>query len=134
MSDIKVSPKHGLNPCIPVCMFCKEPKNEVALLGKLKDDVEAPKYAILDYEPCDECRKMWDKGIALIRVQTTPPEDNMPPITNREGIDFYTDGQCLVITQDAMKRMSGKELPLGTATFVSDEVFDNLVSNISNEN
>lgn len=34
MSSIKVSPKYGVNPTIPVCFFCGKPKNEIALMGE----------------------------------------------------------------------------------------------------
>ena len=30
-AGIKLSPKHGLNPTIPVCFWCGEERNEVAL-------------------------------------------------------------------------------------------------------
>lgn len=48
---IKFSPKHGLNPTIPVCFFCGQQKNEIAFMGRLAGDAEAPRNLILDYEP-----------------------------------------------------------------------------------
>lgn len=61
---IKFSPKHGLNPTIPVCFFCGQQKNEIAFMGRLAGDAEAPRNLILDYEPCDHCSDM----------QMTPPQ------------------------------------------------------------
>lgn len=57
--SIRISEKHGANPTIPICFFCGEDKNEVALLGKLSGDKEAPMRMWIngDYEPCDECKK-----------------------------------------------------------------------------
>ena len=60
--DILLSPKHGLNPTIPICFWCGEEKNEIALMGRIGDarkgeDFEAPMHAVLDYEPCDKCRE-----------------------------------------------------------------------------
>lgn len=55
--SIRISEKHGLNPCIPICPFCGQEKNELALLGYIKGDKEAPKSAILNLEPCDTCRE-----------------------------------------------------------------------------
>lgn len=71
--SIKLSEKYGVNPTIPVCFFCGEPKNEIALLGKITgkhthDEVEAPKNLVLDYEPCDKCKEHWSKGVAIIEV------------------------------------------------------------------
>ena len=59
---VRISPKHGLNPCIPVCVFCGEEKNEVAILGMLKNDKEAPRNVILDYEPCEKCKANWSRS------------------------------------------------------------------------
>lgn len=32
---IKISPKYGLNPTIPVCFWCGKQKNEIALMGRM---------------------------------------------------------------------------------------------------
>ena len=81
MSDsIKLSPKYGVNPTIPVCFFCGKPKNEVALLGKMGgkgEDIEAPMHMVIDYEPCDECKANMDMGITIMGVVTKNP-DNRP--------------------------------------------------------
>lgn len=63
---IKLSEKYGVNPTIPVCFWCGESKNEIALLGRLGDarkgeDIEAPKNMVLDYEPCDKCKEKFTK-------------------------------------------------------------------------
>ena len=60
-AGIKLSPKHGLNPTIPVCFWCGEERNEVALLGHIGDgrkleEFEAPMHMVIDYEPCEKCR------------------------------------------------------------------------------
>lgn len=73
MSGIKLSEKYGVNPTIPVCFFCGEEKNEVALLGKItdkqtKEEIEAPMRTVIDYEPCDKCKEQWSKGVAIIEV------------------------------------------------------------------
>lgn len=71
--SIELSEKYGVNPTIPVCFFCGEEKNEVALLGKItckqtKEEIEAPMRMVLDYEPCDKCKEQWSKGVAIIEV------------------------------------------------------------------
>ena len=100
--DIKLSPKYGLNPCIPVCFFCGEEKNEIALLGHIGDgrkheDFEAPKKAVLDYEPCDECKKKFAEGVLLIEVTTSPEFMNMPIA---EGA--YPTGRYIVVRPEAL--------------------------------
>lgn len=37
MNGIEISPKHGLNPTIPVCFWCGKEKNEIALLGRIRE-------------------------------------------------------------------------------------------------
>ena len=80
MSGIRVSQKHGVNATIPICAWCGKQKNEIALLGKLPGDAEAPHNVILDYEPCDECKAQWEQGVAIIEVSTRPVAEGQPPI------------------------------------------------------
>lgn len=102
---ILLSEKHGLNPTIPLCFWCGKEKNEVALLGKLKDDKEAPKNCLLDYEPCNECKKQFDLGIAIIEVVDYTVVDNMPLITIQDGIKLYPTGRYIVVVTDAIDKL-----------------------------
>ena len=104
MSDsIRISPKYGLNPMIPRCFFCGEPKNEIALLGKLKGDAEAPRCAVIDYEPCDKCREVMNSGITLIGVTNRQPADKRPMIDTKQGL--YPTGAFAVITEEGVHRL-----------------------------
>ena len=100
--SIKMSPKHGLNPCIPVCFFCGEQKNEIALLGHIGDgrkheDFEAPKNAILDYVPCEECQKKFAQGVLIIEVAEVPTRLQLPI---SEGA--YPTGRYSVVRPEAL--------------------------------
>lgn len=128
MSGIRISPKHGLNPCIPVCAFCGKEKNEIAILGKLKNDEEAPMSAVLNYEPCDECQSNWAKGIALIRVTATAPSQNAVPLTNKDGVDLWPTGQYSVITKEAAKRLFEIDADVGTPVLMDAQVFDTFIN------
>lgn len=100
--NIRISPKYGVNPTIPVCFFCGEEKNEVALLGRIgkgKNDIEAPHHMILDYEPCEECKKKMDTGITLIEITDTPNSENQLPIAT----DAYPTGNWWVVTEDFIR-------------------------------
>lgn len=103
--SIRISPKHGLNPTIPVCFFCGKPKNELVLMGKLKGDAEAPKNVCLDYEPCDACKAMFEGNILLMGVMTTPNGDQ-PPIQD----NLYPTGSYVVITREATERVFQEEV------------------------
>lgn len=101
-TSIRISPKYGVNPTIPICFFCREEKNEIALLGKIGGrgkDLEAPHKMILDYEPCEKCKKNMAKGITLIEVTTTPNTDNQPEIAQ----NAYPTGNWLVVKEDYIR-------------------------------
>lgn len=99
--SIKLSKKHGVNPTIPVCFFCGNEKNEVALLGELPDDIEVPRYTMLDYEPCDTCKKHMDKGVTVVEVSPERFKDNRPPIQD----NLYPTGRWAVLTKESAKKM-----------------------------
>ena len=99
---IKLSDKHGVNPSMSICIFCGEPKG-VALLGKLKGDVEAPREVVTDYEPCDKCKEKFNSGVPIIEVTTVPQSKNQPPLTKDEnGNPVYPTGSYLVVNQNAL--------------------------------
>ena len=61
---ITLSPKYGLNCSIVVCPICKK-DTSLALFGKLKGDIKAPKQ--IEGELCDECKK---KYITIVEVES----------------------------------------------------------------
>jgi hypothetical protein len=97
MSSIKLSPEHGVNPTIPICFWCGEEKNEIAMLGKIdREDSKAPKAMIFDYEPCDKCKELFDKGIQVIGITDTPIIKDMFPIVDTDSTTVYPTG-CFYI-------------------------------------
>ena len=92
--SIRLSPKHGLNPAIPRCFFCGERKNEVLLPGLLKGDVEAPRDAVWDREPCDRCQQYMKDGIILISVRDGESDTNL----------YRTGGWC-VLREAAVRKL-----------------------------
>lgn len=95
MTSIKLSPKHGVNPMIPRCFYCGKNKNEVLLLGRLSGDKEAPRNAVMDYQPCDECANYMAQGIILIEVRNDEPTSLSP----------YRMSGWAVIREDAVLRI-----------------------------
>lgn len=100
-NSIRLSPKHGLNPTIPICFFCGEKKNEIALLGHLKGDAEAPRNAILDMEPCDKCKAFMDKGYTMLGVLDHPIIDGQPPIAEGK----YLSRNFVVMSEQGIRRI-----------------------------
>ena len=128
--DIKISPKYGVNPTIPVCFFCGEQKNEIALMGKLKGDIEAPKNMVLDYEPCEHCKEQWDMGVPLIECVTSSfidddrPGISVDPATNEL---LYPTGRHCVVKIEAARRMFNvpdEQIQLGKPILIAKEVME----------
>lgn len=139
--NIRLSNKNGLNPTIPVCFYCGQPKNEIALLGKIgkgKEDLEAPKHMVLDYEPCENCKKMMEGRILLIEVQETPFPDNRPAIqiqkteSGRE-MPLYPTGRLAGLKPEAANRIFNTTIDTDRV-FIDGEVFENLMSRSSEAN
>lgn len=70
MSSIQLSPEHGANPSLLICMICGE-GDGIAFLGRLPDDAQAPRK-MRDREPCLKCREEIDGykklGIVLFGI------------------------------------------------------------------
>lgn len=97
---IELSPKHGLNPTVLVCFFCGEDKNELALLGRVRSkknsDVEAPRRAVLNTEPCDKCKAHMAQGVILISVRDNEADTDGNP---------YRSGGWVVLKAEAVERI-----------------------------
>lgn len=125
MDEIKLSPKYGVNPTIPICFWCGKTKDQVALMGRIGDerkgeDIEAPRDIILDYEPCERCKKHMALGTTVMEASTEPNE--VTDIEIQEGV--YPTGRWVVITPDAAKRVFG--IPENeNKCFLEEEVFQN---------
>lgn len=124
--NLKLSPKHGLNPCIPRCYYCGKDKNEVLLLGKLKGDVEAPRGAVFNLEPCDECKGFMAQGIILISVDDRDVEIEPGP----EGlVNPRRTGGWVVLKEEAVERIVQppglfSQIKKSRFSFVPDEAWD----------
>ena len=69
-----LSPKHGVNPSVARCVCCGKDYG-VALLGKLKDDAEAPREIFQGL--CDTCQGVVDQGgVLIIEVKDGETSDN----------------------------------------------------------
>jgi len=137
---IEVSPKHGLNPTIPVCFFCGEDKNEIALLGRVRErnpetgravrgtDLEAPMRMILDYEPCEKCAEKFKTGVLLMGVIKYSP-DGRPAITKQGNTLMYPTGAYSVIKTEAFNRIFEADRKDGDTVLCEQEVLEQLTPN-----
>lgn len=116
MSGIRISKKHGANPSISTCAWCGKEKGEIVLLGYIEGDVQAPRNIIVNYDPCDECKKSWSQGVAVIEVVRTPNNIDQLPIAK----DAYPTGRMVVIKETALKG----DYHAGDTVLILQEDFD----------
>lgn len=90
---IRVSEKHGVNPTVVLCFWCGQERGDIALLGRLPNDAEAPRRAVIDHEPCDACKERMDKGITIFECE----EDGEPT------------GSWVVVSMDWANTLSPEE-------------------------
>lgn len=90
---IRLSERHGVNPMLVICSICGGDTGEIALLGRLKDDAEAPRKGALPGSACPTCRGHMAQGVILVVV--------------RDGTqaDPYRTGEIHVIKAEAAARL-----------------------------
>ena len=125
MSGIKISPKYGVNPTIPVCFWCGKQKNEIALMGHMKGDIEAPKNMVLDYVPCEECQSHMAMGVAVLEASDHPNTEGQPPM--QKGV--YPTSRFVVVTTECADRVFNAYAPWseGKKVFVDSDVFSHFL-------
>lgn len=123
-NSITLSPKYGVNPTIPVCFWCGKEKNEIALMGRMGDDrkhedFEAPRHMVLDFEPCEECKRNMALGFTVMEATTTPNSNSTVEI--QRGI--YPTGRFVVLNTEAVERIfEGIDTKIGKA-FLDAQAF-----------
>ena len=78
---------------------------------------------ILDYEPCEECKKNRKLGVTLMEVSERPVHEGFPEIQN--GI--YPTGRWCVIKHEAAERMFSGFLNDKDALFVDRGIYDQVI-------
>jgi len=118
MGNIRLSPKHGLNPSLGMCFYCQEENGEVIVPGQLHGDVEAPRKAVWHRDPCAGCKGLMEKGIILISVKTGESGDN----------PYRTGGWCALKEEAVIRMVSDTKLLehilKARVVFLPDEVWD----------
>ena len=122
--SIKLSPKYGVNPTIPVCFWCGRERGEIVLMGRIGDgrkneDFEAPKHMVLDFEPCDECKKGMERGFTVMEATGAPNANNHMEM--HRGV--YPTGRFVVLTRAAANRIFGGVADGPSKAFVDPETF-----------
>lgn len=133
---VTLSERHGVNPTMGVCMYCRRPDNTIGLLGRLPGDKEADRYSILSDVPCDTCQELMKQGILLVEVLEMK-EIEVP--VGQEKVTRYRrfekrkvpvcSGTIAVVTEDWVRRVINPEelrdhILRKRMSFVSSEDWD----------
>ena len=126
MSTIRLSEKHGVNPSMEICFFCNEAKG-IALLGKLKDDAEAPREILIDYEPCDKCKETFKEGVTVVEVTTEQQFKNQPPISHTpNNEELYPTGAYVGLKP----KVFNNKYKAGSIVTMDKELFQELFKDV----
>lgn len=106
---------------ITCCFLCGNEKNEIALLGRMRDDAKAPMRGVIDKEPCNQCKEYMGMGVLIIAVDEKLTTDFENP---------YRTGEIQVITMEAAERLftgeHGKAALEKRACFMGQEMLRQL--------
>lgn len=117
MSSIPLSKKHGVYPSLMVCIICGE-STGIALRGRLPNDEKAPRKAVYEVEPCDDCKKKYlEDGVMLVEAE-------MVDVRVWKGGQYQyvqrpvPNGTLSVLKTEAFKKVFNKPVPEGRIAFV----------------
>lgn len=120
MEEITLSPKYGINPTLLKCFACGKDAG-IALLGKLKNDEEAP-------------MEMTDQNIFCNNCQNVINQDGLLVISVRDcetGNNPFRTGKLVGITKEAKERIF-KDIKTNVC-YMEDSVFDKIFNISENE-
>ena len=136
---IELSPEHGLNPTLETCFFCGKETGTIALLGRIrgsdgKDDIGAPMHSVLGYEPCDECKELFAKGVLLMEAAHAPLQPGQPEIA--PGV--WPTGRHMVVGDAVVPALVADHGLLATilekrVAFIEPEAFDMILDAIGGQ-
>ena len=113
--SITLSPKHGVNPSVTHCECCGKSIG-VAMLGKLKDDAEAPRDIYLGL--CENCQKVVDAdGLIIIEVKD-----------GETGPNPERTGKMIGITKEAKERIF-KDIH-GNIVYMEENMFQEIFKDV----
>lgn len=101
---IKFSEKHGVNPTITLCPVCGK-ETGIAMLGKLKNDAEAPKYIIGDI--CNECITKAGKDKIYV-LATNGDSIKGCAMISRSSLNIQVKGVVVMMKEDKFNQVFQK--------------------------
>ena len=124
INEIRVSPKYGLNPTMSVCFWCGKERGDIAIMGHIGDgrkheDIKAPRHMVIDYEPCDECKRKMALGFTVMEATTAP--NSVTSVQIQSGV--FPTGRFVVVKREAVTRTFKDITPNAEKAFLESSVF-----------
>ena len=69
--------------------------------GRKHEDFEAPKYMVIDFEPCEECKKNMALGFTVMEATNSP--NSISRVEMQKGV--YPTGRFMVLKTEAAHRI-----------------------------
>lgn len=85
------------------CFFCGRDNNEIARIKEQRKQ-EGKADIVLDYEPCEVCKKVFAPYVIMLGVAASAP-DNRPPVT--EG--SYPTGAYVIAKNEFIRGITPEE-------------------------
>ena len=86
-----------LNPILVKCFWCGE-ASYIAIPKKMSNKEEGYRECVMNYDPCDKCKEIWDKGAVIIEASESPNGKNQPAI--QKGV--YPTGVWWVVKREIL--------------------------------
>jgi hypothetical protein len=100
--SLRLHPKYGVNPTMPVCFWCGEATGEIAMLGAGYKG-EAPMSLVINYDPCEKCRANMALGFLVVQCGSIA---NNPPL-DKNNPNSRPTGRWCVIKREVAHRLFG---------------------------
>jgi len=100
-----LSKKYGVNPSVLKCFWCGKPMG-VALMGRIKGDLEAPHEITGGLDACDECKEKFKKGVLIVEVNEDGSRygnQDRFAIRDAEGNKVFPTGRFAVLRHDVIR-------------------------------
>lgn len=108
------------------CRWCGEKSTE-AYIPEFKDGENGkPVEIILNYEPCDKCKKVWADMVILIEVTDVELYKDCLPITTVNNTPLFPTGRHVGVTEAAAQECIDKNAKKGMVFFMEKEMFEDI--------
>ena len=87
--------------------------------GRKHEDFEAPKRMVIDFEPCEECRRNMALGFTVMEATSSPNQVSSMEI--QKGV--YPTGRYVVLRREAVLRIFGAIPADNDKAFLQSEAF-----------